>query len=743
MLKQINWPSNRTFRSGDEIEPIQFYLNCLCNSKHLDLLLGYFSSGAVNILALGFAKFLYSGGKVRMVINNVLSEKDKEAIEKGQAGVVDNKIIDINNIKELKRSLNDYGHHFFECLAWLIANNKISIKIIKPKNRDGISHYKSGMFSDELDSIGFKASCNFTAFGLAENLEELDSFFEWEDNRSSQWVNSQNKYFQEIFSGSASFVQYLTTENVIVAITKEFLNKDINELVIQEKELLERKAKLLGNKKVRSAFEKVIIEIEEIIREPRFPYPEGARDYQNEAYKKWVSNGQKGIFAMATGTGKTITSLNCVLKEYKKSNDKHYRVLILVPTITLVDQWEKEARSFNFKEVFKVTSKVSWEHEITTLLSTSKRIPVSFILITTYSSFIKQKFQSLVDNLPSDTIFIADEGHNLASPKVSSLLKNFSLNKRIGLSATPKRIYDVEGTEKMEEFFSDKEPYTYSFSMERAIREGVLCEYKYFPKIIELMEDELEGYIQLSDRLAKLYKYKKSDDNTRLIEMLLLERKRIIHKAKNKLPAVVKILKDQISEKGNLKYTFVYVPEGEAFEINENVEERLEENIKIINQYTRAIGRIDDKILVNEFISGMKNRDEILDQFQEGHIDVIASMKCLDEGVDIPRAETAIFCSSTGNPRQFIQRRGRILRKHKDKRFASIHDLIVIPKLNKESGDTENYNLERSLVRTELERVMYFASLSKNPYYTEDTFSEVCKKYNLNIYNIQKELASI
>lgn len=192
-----------------------------------------------------------------------------------------------------------------------------------------------------------------------------------------------------------------------------------------------------------------------------------------------------------------------------------------------------------------------------------------------------------------------------------------------------------------------------------------------------------------------------------------------------------------------MKYTFVYVPEGETFEILEDEDESVVENIRLINQYTREIAKIDEAILVNQFISGMQDRDEILTQFQKGDIDVIASMKCLDEGVDIPRAETAIFCSSTGNPRQFIQRRGRILRKHRDKIFAIIHDLVVIPDYKQEERGTETYNLEKGLVRKELERVMYFASLSKNPFFTEDLFKDVCDFYNLNIYTIQTELATV
>jgi superfamily II DNA or RNA helicase len=257
-----------------------------------------------------------------------------------------------------------------------------------------------------------------------------------------------------------------------------------------------------------------------------------------------------------------------------------------------------------------------------------------------------------------------------------------------------------------------------------------------------LTKDEMADYVEISNQLAKLYRFGKNNpEKEGIIERLLLKRKRIIHKATNKLDAAIQILKHQFSDKGNLKYTFVYVPEGETFEIREEVDELIEENVRLINQYTREIAKIDTKILVNQFISGMKDRDDILKQFQNGEIDVIASMKCLDEGVDIPRAETAIFCSSTGNPRQFIQRRGRILRKHPAKNHAIIHDLVVIPDYENQNEGAETFDLEKQMIKTELERVMYFASLSKNPYYTEDVFQHLCNHYNLNIYSIQNELA--
>jgi superfamily II DNA or RNA helicase len=408
----------------------------------------------------------------------------------------------------------------------------------------------------------------------------------------------------------------------------------------------------------------------------------------------------------------------------------------------LVNQWEQEAKSFNFQDVIKVSSKVDWERGLATVLSTAKRLPRLFIIISTYASFIRERFNKYMEQLPSDTVFIADEAHNIGSRSVLSSLQNLKVEKRIALSATPKRIYDPEGSAAMEAYFNDSEPYTYTFSMERAITEGILCNYDYHPHIVQLTSSELEEYAEISKKLSRLFSAKTGGfTNEDLAQMLLMKRKRIIHKAENKLALTRRILEEQFREQGNLRYTFIYVPEGITTEpAEEDTDDEGMENIRLIHQYTREVGSIDPSILVNQFVSGMPDRDQVLNQFKSGRIQVIASMKCLDEGVDIPRAEHAIFCSSTGNPRQFIQRRGRILRKHPDKLKAVIHDLIVVPDLTVSTPYSETYQLERILVRKELERVMYFASLSNNPFETEGLFSEICEHYDLNIYTIHQEL---
>ena len=199
------------------------------------------------------------------------------------------------------------------------------------------------------------------------------------------------------------------------------------------------------------------------------------------------------------------------------------------------------------------------------------------------------------------------------------------------------------------------------------------------------------------------------------------------------------LVSELYNKKKNLEYLLVYVPEGvdeNDHEFSYATESDLETEsdqgqVSLINQYTSIIANIDEHITVEQVTSKSQNREMILRRFASGETQVLTAMTCLDEGVDVPRTETAIFCASTGNPRQFVQRRGRILRTHKDKPMAYIYDLVVIPRIEK---DSQFFSMERSMLRKELERVIDFASLSTNRSYAEKVLSETIEYYNLNLY---------
>ena len=741
MLYEVDWAEDGTYRPGEFNSPEKFFNDCLENSNEFDLQLGYFSSATISVLADGFATFISNGGRMRLVINHIVSEEDKEAISKGvHGGVID--CFDLTNFETLRQTFDEYQQQFFECLAFLIYDKRIDIRIIKPRNKKGISHTKSGQFRDGDSVTSFTGSANFTISGLFNNLEEIkidrsDSVDKMVQNR----IASQREEFDSIMKGKKRNIEYLSPENLITALQSNFGDKDIEELLDVEKKL----RKIKAEKAIRERQEQPDMVCEDLNIEPQFPYPSGPREYQKTAFENWKNNGQKGLFAMATGTGKTITSLNCLLEIYKRKG--YYKAIILVPTITLVNQWEQECRKFNFSNIIKVYSKnLTWRDEVERVAfnekyKTEKEPEVSYIIISTYASYSRERVFKVLNGFDRRRLLmIADECHNMGSGSLVKRLKEIPYLRRIGLSATPERQFDDEGNQKLKKFFGSEERYTYEYSMEEAIQNGVLCKYMYYPHLVRLTPDEMDAYVELSERIAKHFNYDKEkfDHIDEKLKMMLLARKRIVHKAENKVEAFRAIIEKRFQEKGNLKYSLIYVPEGnkpdyigggDDFDTAEDIGDDNDME-HLINLYTKVVTEVDDHVTVRKFVSGQQDREEILHDFATGRLHVLTSMKCLDEGVDVPRSELAIFCASTGNPRQFIQRRGRVLRTHPDKKMAELHDLVVAPEVNPYS---DSYRMEQSLLRGELKRVINFSQLSENPSYSELELREVLDHYGLNL----------
>ncbi len=739
MLRNINWPDDGTYTPNGVLTPIDFFSQALKNSIVFDLELGYFNSAAISVLSDSFATFIANGGNLRMAINQIVSYEDKIAITKGQAGNTGLQF-DLSNLQELKQTLNEYDLHFFNCLAFLIQEKRIQLQIIKPTDSNGIAHTKRGQFSDGDIVVSFTGSANFTLGGFFNNREEIViSLSTSPDDHVINRIEKQKYNFDRLMEGTARDVEYLPTDKLEVAIRTTFGHQDIDELIDVEHKLKEYK-------KLRHESEISYLKgFHDFVNMPRFPYPSGPRKYQEQAYENWKNNKQKGLFAMATGTGKTLTSLNCLLHIYSKF--KFYKAIILVPTVTLVDQWEEECKKFNFNNIVKVSSKnQKWKSEIDDIKLKEEIKPSgeepSYVIIATYASFAReQSFRILVDfdkKTTKQILLIADEAHNMGAGKILNRLDGIHFLRRIGLSATPERQFDDIGNKAIRKFFGcGDDNYTYEYSMEDAINNGFLCRYKYYPHIVRLTDSEMLNYQEISAKLAKFYNFDKGGfpGSDEILLGLLLKRKSIIHKAINKQSIFKEILEERYNEKGNLKYTLIYVPEGnrpdtDDFDNIDTIEDDSETD-RLINSYTDIVKEISSKTTVKKFVSGIKGRKQILDEFSEGKLEVLTSMKCLDEGVDVPRSEMAIFCASTGNPRQFIQRRGRILRLHKDKHMAIIHDLVVAPEVN---YGTDSFRMEQSLLRGELNRVRDFAVLSENSDYAYTQLEEILNYYNLPLF---------
>ena len=736
MLYEVEWAEDGTYVPGEEFSPERFFNDGLKNSTEFDLKLGYFSSAAISVLAEGFATFISKGGYMRLIINQIVSKKDKEAISEGMMGnVID--CSDLSNFQYLKTTFNEYEEQFFRCLAYMISQKRIDIRIIKPRGQKGIAHTKSGQFRDGDSTTAFTGSANFTISGLFNNIEEIkidrsDSIDMMVQNR----IIKQKKDFDAIMSGEKKGIEYLTSKDLVEAISTNYGDLDIEELLDVEEKLKEYKSR----KKAENLQTTWMVAEENTEFVPHFPYPTGPREYQKKAFDSWKKS-QCGLFNMATGTGKTLTSLNCLLQIYKQFG--YYKAIILVPTVTLVEQWEKECRKFYFQHVVKVCSKnKDWKDEMDRITMKENfnptNAPINYVVVSTYASFARDNVFHDLMSLSKKCLLIADEAHNMGSKRILDRIDRVSerFKRRIGLSATPERQFDEKGNKELRRFFNSENEYTFVFSMEEAIKNKFLCEYYYFPHVVRLCDDEMYDYMEISQKLGKIYRYNGGhlDLDDEIVRALLLKRRRIIHKARNKRDAFKNIIEERYKEKGNLKFTLVYVPEGikpdsiaDVYVNSDVVEDDMEAD-KLIDEYTQIVMNVSKTTTVRKFVSGQKNREAILEDFENGDLEVLTSMKCLDEGVDVPRSELAIFCASTGNPRQFIQRRGRILRTHKDKKYAYIHDLVVVPNIG---ADCIDYEMERKLILSELKRVRDFASLSRNLDYSYTELEEVLTFYNV------------
>ena len=681
----------------------------------------------------------------------------------------------------MRHTLSVRDMHFFDCLAWLIRNDRLEIRVVRPKSGCGIAHSKTGVFSDGGNKVAFDGSCNFSRMALIENQESISAFCDWDGESDALRVADIENDFNVTFNGDDSAVRYIEADSIRTSITDAFADKELHLLLQDEHKLISQRMKSSLSKTVADALERTSKTLQDILHtiedsksddedcqfssiaqednccsyaaekneetmSPCFPY--GApRAYQMEAFDNWKNepNRQKGLFAMATGTGKTLTSLNCLLSIYNKYG--FYKAIILVPTVTLVDQWADECHKFHFDNIIKVCSKnADWRRDINNikvkecLQSNGGRY--SYIIISTYASFAKDSVFDALTSFPANVrkqiLLIADEAHNMGGGLMAQRLLDIKYLRRIGLSATPERQFDDVGNHKLMDFFGCVDSYTFEYSMAEAIENGALCRYYYYPHIVRLTENEMAEYVELSKKIVKIMGFN-DEKSKECLKMLLLKRKRIIHKAANKLSVFQQIVRQRMMEKGSLNYTLVYVPEGnkpdnfeaDIFDQSDTIASDPETE-HLIDDFTRIVRDMDSHIIVRQFTSESTDRDAMLKGFADGSIDVLTSMKCLDEGVDVPRSELAIFCASTGNPRQFIQRRGRVLRIHKDKRFAIIHDLIVIPD---NVFDEECYPLEKSLVESELKRVRDFALLSKNLNDTIRELDDVLNKYVISIFN--------
>lgn len=433
------------------------------------------------------------------------------------------------------------------------------------------------------------------------------------------------------------------------------------------------------------------------------------RDYQQEAIDSWLGANARGILHMATGTGKTVTSLLAASAAAERLEGE-LALVIAVPYQHLVDQWAADLEDFGATPIRAYESRTQWSEDLQgEILEFNHGAGGGFVVITTHTTFASDTFQRVIRRLSrQEVMLIADEVHHLGAPHLREALPR-SVPLRLGLSATPERFYDDEGTEDLLDYFGG---IPYEYPLERAIEAGALCEYYYIPHVVELTDEEAEEYLELSKQIARLIGRSGGVSNADFegntdLQFKLFERARLVGTAANKLSRLVTLVKQQEP----IRDTLVYCGDGS---VEGDVNQRTRRHVDA----TTTTLRNDLGLRVARFTADENRgqRERLLSQFEEGDLQALVAIRCLDEGVDVPSTRTAYMLASSANPRQFVQRRGRILRQHPGKQVATIHDFVVAPPEAVQEADEESdrFSTERSLVRRELERVDLFSEAARN-----------------------------
>ena len=688
-LTDINFPTILDTSTGDLIK--DFFEPALKSSIRYDRGVGFFSAAWLRLSAKGMTAFAMNSGRARWVTSPILSKEDWNALQLGEKARYDDvlrRVIEIN-LTELEKKLEEEN---LSALAWLVADGILDFKLALPRNKleYGEFHDKFGIFTDEDgNQVSFNGSYNDSIQGT-HNYESIKIFFSWEP-AFAEIVRADADRFERLWNN--------LDPNVQVFDLPEAARERIIRLRTKERPYPEPNWKKLHMLKETTSMYNLYLPTF-----PRIPTHITLRDYQTEAIKSWFSYGCQGLLEMATGTGKTITALAASVRLYE--NEKRLAVIITVPYQHLVDQWHKEAKSFGYRPILAYQSKSLWVNTLSEqVMEFNGKFRYFTSIITTHTTFCSSDFQKIISQLRGPILLIADEVHHLGSIQRR---QNLPLNIpfKLALSATPDRWFDDTGTTILRDYFGKT---VFSFPLERAI--GIsLTPYYYYPHLVPLTEEELEEYERLSARIAPLIN-RDDDASQKALQMLLIKRAELLNVAQNKL----NILSKLIDIEGEIKFALFYCAP------------------KQIDDVLRLLG-LEKGLLVHKFTAeeDTKQRKQLLADFAKGTLQGLVAMKCLDEGVDVPNTRTAFILASSGNPREFIQRRGRILRKVPGKDFSIIHDLLAVPPtIWKASQNSLSFESERSILRKELRRFKEFANTALNKHKALDMIWEIATRYSI------------
>jgi superfamily II DNA or RNA helicase len=688
-FKDCQFPISIKGTDGDPKE--LFFGPALRRSSHFDLKVGYFTADWFRHLATEVAAFVENEGAMRWIVSVKLFEaeydmffklaEDRNGSSKLQEKLETKVIEDIDRLEEELEADTLVG------VMRMIQDGCLEFKIAFTPNH-GFLHAKMGyMRSVSGEELAFNGSYNHSG---AKNWEVIDIY--GCDNDEAR-IKDKKDEFQKAWDNEDSGLRVFKPT----------------------KPVLERCEKIVQNYDRLKATETV---------EPHRPsIPEmyldketlELRDHQEKAIAQWEKQDRRGIFNMATGSGKTVTALAAATRLYEqrlRDTSKPLVLLISAPSDVLLKQWGAEVRSFNYDESYIVecsSQHSNWTDKLSDKVRQFRReedLSKVLVIIVTVQTLGLPKFKQRVTGLDLEKVlFVCDEMHEYGTgPRLISLPE---ANFRIGLSATPLRKGDDQGTEGLQAYFGDE---VICYTLEDGINDDVLCQYNYYPEIIELTHDEAREYRDLSVQIARAYGATRGDSpSTGYYEALTYRRARLVGTAENKLPRLLALLKRRLSDDEGVSDTLIYVSDAKN-EAEHEEDIQLDIGDRTIDEVVLKVSELDIKIRPYTSEEHPDERKKILQAFNQDRLDALAAIKCLDQGVDIPKLVYGYVLASSRNERQFVQRRGRLLRKYKGKSLAHIYDFVVVPPVS-EGGDSAG---EDKLFKKELDRVDEFASCANN-----------------------------
>ncbi|MCR4874465.1 MAG: DEAD/DEAH box helicase family protein [Clostridia bacterium] len=634
-----------------------------------------FSSSVFNLILNSLPTFVHNGGKIELVISPELQKEDVEAIEAGLEAK-DKKIGEVF-LKQFNNELAHIDKNGAQVLYELIANDILNIKIASVKTGYGMYHDKIGILTDNYgNDIVFIGSPNSSYNAYINNYEKIRIRRGWVDSESED-VKDEIDEFSKLWDKQNEYL-----------------------------EIYNFKEALLKN----------------IIHYCETAFPETGKDgapvklfpYQEEAVSNWVNNGYKGFYTMATGTGKTWTAIFSAKRLLEKEGNK--LIVIAAPYKHLVKQWCRDvAKMFkeNTRIVLVSSENPEWENEVSHAIIARKYDPdVNIVIITTIKSFYLDKFFAVLSKSDSEKLLIVDEAHRFT--KRDKAIDDMFLYK-LGLSATPMNGKNSEEGKELIAFFGGQ---VFSLPIEDALEKGFLLQYNYYPKFVYATFDEEYKFNKYTSDMFGCYNKQGELVDKEKLFRLIRARLRVLAMSAEKLSHV-----DEYFNLINPKNHFiVYCGDGR---LND------EEDTSCDERYIQKIHNMLDskgyKICQFTCNEKMDRRMDIIDDFDQGIIDGMVAIKCLDEGIDIPSIKSALILASNDDYREFVQRRGRILRKHPSKTIADIFDVIVLP----QDADSKKMAL------IELRRFYEYAKLSYNKESNLNLLNNKLNEYGLTIDDVK------